>query len=258
MAALLRRLVSEQLAYKLIRWRNVLLGMLFFFVARRLPAFTRHGVLQRVRAELGPGYDVRKHFTPRYGVWDQRLCLVPDGDLFAAIRAGRVSVVTDQIDTFTERGIALRSGAELQAENVVTRKLADIPLGLFAAPSYLQAHGAPADPDTSLAGHELVLFAASRLFSFENEWFEPRLAGARIALRSDSVSSIYAATVAGVGIALLPRAAADRDPELRRIPTASAPEPRVIWQTVHADLQKNARVRAVLDFLSEILTAAAG
>jgi len=157
--------------------------------------------------------------------------------------------------TRREADIALRL-ARPREDNVVTRKLADIRLALYAAPSYLETRGLPEDPDASLRGHELVLFAASRQFRVENEWFEPRLAGARIALRSDSVSSIYAATVAGVGIALLPRAAADLDPALRRIATASAPEPRVIWQTVHADLQKTARIRAVLDFLSEILTAA--
>ena len=159
--------------------------------------------------------------------------------------------------TRREADIALRL-ARPREENVVTRKLADIPLALYAAPSYLEKQGTPEDPDATLRDHELVLFAASRLFRVENEWFAPRLEGARIALRSDSVSSIYAATVAGVGIALLPRAAADRDPALCRIPTTSAPEPRVIWQTVHADLQRSARVRAVLNFLTEILASAAG
>jgi DNA-binding transcriptional LysR family regulator len=154
--------------------------------------------------------------------------------------------------TRREADIALRL-ARPREDNVVTRKLADIPLALYAAPSYLKQHGEPEDPDASLRGHALVLFAASRLFRVENAWFEQRLPGAHIAVRSDSVSAMYAATVAGVGIALLPRAAADLDPALQRIPTASAPEPRVIWQTVHADLTKNARVRAVLDFLSEIL-----
>src|SRR3546814_15963907 len=73
-----------------------------------------------VQSELGPDYDVGTHFTPRYKPWDQRLCLVPDADLFVAIREGRASVVTDTIDTFTETGIKLASGTEIAADIVVT------------------------------------------------------------------------------------------------------------------------------------------
>jgi DNA-binding transcriptional LysR family regulator len=157
--------------------------------------------------------------------------------------------------TRREADVALRLARPYE-ENVVTRRLAPIPLALYAAPNYLSARGLPEDAEASLAGHELVLFAATRAFRVENSWFEPRLTGARIALRSDSVSAIFAATLAGAGIALLPRAAADRDRGLIRIETATSPEPRVIWQTVHEDLQKSARVRAVLDFLAEILQPA--
>jgi len=151
-----------------------------------------------------------------------------------------------------EADIALRLSRPRE-ENLVTRRLADVPLALYAAPSYLQARGTPADPDTSLHGHELLVFADTRAFRVENAWLQPRIDGARIALRSDSVSSIFAATLAGLGIALLPRSAAEHEPGLVRLETASTPEPRVIWQTVHQDLQKSARVRAVLDFLAEIL-----
>jgi cation diffusion facilitator CzcD-associated flavoprotein CzcO len=77
-------------------------------------------ILRGVRMELGQGYDVATHFTPRYKPWDQRMCLVPDGDLFQAIRSQRASVVTDHIETFTETGIRLKSGAELAADLVVT------------------------------------------------------------------------------------------------------------------------------------------
>lgn len=154
--------------------------------------------------------------------------------------------------TRREADIALRL-ARPREENVVTRRLSDIPLALYAAPSYLQARGTPEDPERTLRGHEILAFAAARTFRTENAWLEPRSAGARIALRSDSVSSLFAATLAGLGIALLPRAAADREPGLVRIDTLTAPEPRVIWQTVHEDLQKNARVRAVMDFLAEVL-----
>ena len=72
------------------------------------------------RQVLGPGYDLNTHFTPTYKPWDQRMCLVPDGDLFRALRTGRASVVTDHIETFTETGIRLKSGTELPADLIVT------------------------------------------------------------------------------------------------------------------------------------------
>jgi cation diffusion facilitator CzcD-associated flavoprotein CzcO len=116
----LRRLLPARLAYGLTRWKNVLLGMFFFRLARRRPDRVKRMILGGVRQALGPDYDVATHFTPRYNPWDQRVCLVPDGDLFAAIRAGRASMVTDQVDTFTPRGIRLQSGRELEADVVVT------------------------------------------------------------------------------------------------------------------------------------------
>ena len=116
----LRRHLPAKLAYRITRLRNVALGLFFYNLARRRPERTKQRILDMVRQELGPEYDVGTHFTPRYNPWDQRLCLVPDSDLFRAIREGRVSVVTDQIDTFTETGIRLRSGDELDADIVVT------------------------------------------------------------------------------------------------------------------------------------------
>jgi DNA-binding transcriptional LysR family regulator len=151
-----------------------------------------------------------------------------------------------------ETDIALRL-ARPREDDVVTKRLSSVPLALFAAKSYLAARGLPADPEHSLSGHTAILFAASRLFTVENEWFDKRLAGVHVALRSDSVSSIYAAASAGLGIALLPRAIADRDARLLRIDTETAPEPRVIYQAVHKDLMRSARVRAVLEFLSLVL-----
>ena len=155
-----------------------------------------------------------------------------------------------------EADIVLRL-ARPKEENVVTRPLANIPLALYASHGYVGHRGLPMEPDASLAGHDLLLFADSRAFDFENDWFRSRLEGARIALRSDSVSSIYSATHAGLGIALLPVAVAARDPVLCRIKTSTAPEPRVIWQAVYEDVHRSARVRAVLDFLGEILAPGA-
>lgn len=152
-----------------------------------------------------------------------------------------------------EADIALRL-ARPREDNVVTKRLSDITLGLYAARAYLEQHGAPPDPERSLAGHAVLLFADTRHFRYENDWIEPRAAGARVVMRSDSVSAIYAATAAGLGLALLPRLVADHDPVLARISTDTGPTPRVIWQTVHRDLRSTARVRAVMAFLERILT----
>jgi cation diffusion facilitator CzcD-associated flavoprotein CzcO len=119
-AAWMRRLLGAGFAGGLTRWKNLLLAMLLFTQCRRRPDSARSMLLKLVRRQLGPDYDVSTHFTPRYNPWQQRLCLVPDGDLFQAIRAGRASVVTDQIEAFTADGLRLASGAELPADLVVT------------------------------------------------------------------------------------------------------------------------------------------
>ena len=116
----LRAHIPVKLAYMITRWRNVLFGMFFFNLARKKPAETKERLIGMVKQELGPDYDVETHFTPRYNPWDQRLCLVPDADLFKAIRAGHASVVTDTIERFTPTGIRLSSGQELEADIVVT------------------------------------------------------------------------------------------------------------------------------------------
>jgi monooxygenase len=116
----LRRNLPSKLAYHLIRWRNVMWGMYFFQLSRRKPARVKELILGGVRMALGPDYDVATHFTPRYNPWDQRLCLVPDGDLFKAIKEKRASVVTNEIDTFTKDGIRLKDGSELEADIIVT------------------------------------------------------------------------------------------------------------------------------------------
>ena len=116
----LRRWLPPKIAYGLTRWKQVLLQQYFFRLCRRNPARAKELILSGVRAYLGPKYDVATHFTPRYNPWEQRLCLVPDADLFTAIRSGKASVLTGEIDTFTEKGVRLKSGAELDADLVVT------------------------------------------------------------------------------------------------------------------------------------------
>ncbi|MDM0036914.1 NAD(P)/FAD-dependent oxidoreductase [Variovorax sp. J22P271] len=116
----LRRRLPLRLALQLTRWKNVLLGMYVFRLSRRNPQRMRQLLLGGVRHALGPQADIATHFTPRYNPWEQRLCLVPDGDFFRAINAGRASVVTDHIASLTETGIALRSGATLHADVIVS------------------------------------------------------------------------------------------------------------------------------------------
>ena len=116
----LRRVLPAKLAYSLTRWKQVLLTMYFFNLCRRNPARAKWLLLGGVRTQLGRGHDIATHFTPRYNPWEQRLCLVPDGDLFKAIKGGRASVVTDTIEAFTETGLKLGSGAVLEADLVVT------------------------------------------------------------------------------------------------------------------------------------------
>ena len=120
MANWLRSKLPGKLAYDIVRWRNVLGGMYFFNLARKKPAAVKANIVKMVRDHLGPDYDVETHFTPTYNPWDQRLCLVPDADMFNEIKAGRASVVTDHIETFTETGIRLKSGQDLDADVVVS------------------------------------------------------------------------------------------------------------------------------------------
>ncbi len=116
----LRRILPSKLAYAIVRKKNVIHQGLVYRKTRTEPDKVKDLLLSGVRAGLGPDYDVDTHFTPSYNPWDQRLCLIPDGDLFKAIRSGKASVVTDQIDTFTETGVLLASGEELGADIIIT------------------------------------------------------------------------------------------------------------------------------------------
>jgi monooxygenase len=154
----IRRLLPVGLALRVIRWKNILLGMYFYNLSRRRPDRVKQEILRLVREQLGPDYDVEKHFTPRYNPWDQRICVAPDADLFIAIRSGRASVVTDLIETFTETGIRLKSGDLLQADIIVTATglklkclggmqvtLDGTPINLAGKPSYkgMMVRGVP-------------------------------------------------------------------------------------------------------------------
>lgn len=116
----LRVRLPARTAYGITRWKNVLMSMIFYRMTRKRPEKVKAKLLDMVREHLGDDYDVATHFTPRYNPWDQRLCLVPDADLFAAIKAGRAEVVTDTIEHFVPEGIRLASGRTLAADVIVT------------------------------------------------------------------------------------------------------------------------------------------
>ena len=116
----LRKVLPEKIAYNLTRFKNTWRQQLVYNKTRTDPDKVKQLLLGGVKMELGPDYDISKHFTPRYNPWDQRLCLVPNGDFFKAMREGKASVVTDHIATFTETGIQLTSGEHLEADIIVT------------------------------------------------------------------------------------------------------------------------------------------
>ena len=120
MANNLRKYLPLKLSYLIIRWRNILRQQYYFRLCRKYPQGVKRAIIREVKKALGSDYDVEKHFTPDYNPWEQRMCLVPDGDLFEQIRKGNASVVTDQIEKFTEKGILLKSGKEIITDIIIT------------------------------------------------------------------------------------------------------------------------------------------
>jgi monooxygenase len=116
----LRRRLPAEVAYPMVRWKNVLLGTLTYQMSRRTPKLMRSLLRRAAEKALPEGFEVGKHLNPTYGPWDQRMCLIPDGDLFKAIKSGKASIVTDHIETFTEKGLKLASGEEIEADVIVT------------------------------------------------------------------------------------------------------------------------------------------
>lgn len=150
-----------------------------------------------------------------------------------------------------EADVALRLSRP-QRDDLVIKRLFEIELGLYAALDYVEAHGMP--HSSGFAGHRLVGFADTRAFERENEWLDARAGEATMVLRSDSVSSLFSAAVAGLGLALLPCKVAEAEPRLQRVPIEGAPEPRTVWQAVHRDLVSAARIRAVVEFLGRLFS----
>ncbi|MFT7043450.1 MAG: monooxygenase [Candidatus Azotimanducaceae bacterium] len=120
LANITRKYLPDMLAYNLTRFRKTLLQGLLYRRTRKQPEKVKQWLLGMVRESLGDDYDVDTHFTPNYNPWDQRMCLVPDGDLFDAIKSGKATVVTDHVERIRATGITLKSGAELEADIIVT------------------------------------------------------------------------------------------------------------------------------------------
>ena len=130
---LLRKLLPERRAFMAVRWKNARLATFIYNFCRKHPARARKMLQDSAAKQLPPGYDIATHFNPAYEPWDQRMCMVPDGDFFAAIKAGNADVVTDHIEEFTPTGIKLRSGAELDADVIITATgLNLLPIGAIA------------------------------------------------------------------------------------------------------------------------------
>jgi cation diffusion facilitator CzcD-associated flavoprotein CzcO len=153
-AALFRRILPEKAAGTATKWFHALLMQAFYQVCRRWPAQMRRMLLQGLKRQLPPGYDIDTHFTPRYNPWDQRFCAVPNGDLFEAIRDGRASIVTDHIERFTEKGVLLRSGTELGADIIVTATGLQL---LFLGGIAVTVDGETVDPSTRLTYKGMML-----------------------------------------------------------------------------------------------------
>ena len=132
-AGLLGRILPARSAYRLVRWKNVGMTVGIYGLSKQRPETMKRLLRGLAARQLPDGYDVDRHFQPSYDPWDQRLCLVPDGDLFKAISDNRVSVMTDQIESFTETGVALASGSELDADMIVTATgLKMVPFGAIS------------------------------------------------------------------------------------------------------------------------------
>jgi len=140
LARLLQWLLPEKTAYSITRWKNINFQRYIYWQAKKTPGFLRRKLLRMARKDLGKDVDFEKHFVPSYDPWDQRLCLVPNGDFFHAIRDGRASIATDTIVEFTENGIHLESGEHLEADIIVTatgldlRVLGDVQLSVDNQP----------------------------------------------------------------------------------------------------------------------------
>jgi cation diffusion facilitator CzcD-associated flavoprotein CzcO len=153
-ANFVRRILPERTAHTIVRWKNILIAVSLYQFARRAPEFCKRVIKDLTARHLPPGYDVNTHFTPRYNPWDQRLCLVPDSDLFRVLSDGRASIATGEIDTFTGSSIRLKSGETLPADIIVSATgLRMLALGGVQ----LTVDGAPVEPSQAFVYKGVML-----------------------------------------------------------------------------------------------------
>ncbi|HET7817339.1 MAG TPA: NAD(P)/FAD-dependent oxidoreductase [Sphingomicrobium sp.] len=160
-ARALQRLLPAGAAHGLVRWKNILLTIFFYSRARKRPEKVARWIGDQVRKQLGEAYPVERDFSPPYKPWDQRLCLVPDGDLFAAIRSGKVSIATGAIERFTPAGLKLATGEEVAADIVVTAT--GLVVKLFGGMK-LTVDGQAIDPADHLIYRGMMLSGVPNLF----------------------------------------------------------------------------------------------
>ncbi len=153
-AGVLRRILPNRVSGKAIRWFMALMTQAFYQVSRRYPDVIKRFLIKGLGRQLPSDYDVATHFTPRYNPWDQRMCLVPDGDLFKAISAGSASVVTDHVKEFTEDGLLLESGNELEADIIITATGLEL---LFLGGINISVDGEAVDPSSRLTYKGMML-----------------------------------------------------------------------------------------------------
>ncbi len=175
----LRRHLSDRVVYTIVRWKNVTLQGLSYRLSRRRPELMKKLLRRGVIKALPPGYDVDTHFSPRYNPWDQRLCLVPDADLFKALADGSAEIATDRIETFTEGGVRLESGAELEADIVITATGLNV---LFLGGARLTIDGE--EPDLARA----LTYKGMMLSDFPNFAFTLGYTNASWTLKADLTS----------------------------------------------------------------------
>jgi monooxygenase len=151
----LRQWLPTRASHALTRWKNILLQMYLYRLSRRKPAAMRALLIKLAQAQIGPEFNATEYFNPRYDPWDQRMCIVPDGDLFAAMRAGKASIVNGEIETFTETGLRLTSGQEIEADLIVTATGLKVRLMGGVA---IEVDGAPVDIASTTA-YKGVMFS---------------------------------------------------------------------------------------------------
>ncbi len=150
----MNKTLPEKPAYVVNRWKSILMQAAQYRISRRFPKFMRKTLMTMAERRLPQGYDVQKHFGPKYNPWDERLCLAPNGDLFKTIKAGKADVVTDTIERFTKSGIMLASGQELEADIIVTAT--GLNLQLFGG-AVIARNGVPIELNDTMAYKGMML-----------------------------------------------------------------------------------------------------